>query len=491
MEETFSGRTDATSDEVTILHLSDLHFGIKPSRKNLQKYIDKRNDAMRDFFKGWEEDDPENPGKKKPSKNFIGWKPDIIAISGDIGWAGLADDYRDFVNAFFHELLTRTEIETKNIILCPGNHDRRDDLDCSEMGADGNPVSFHGDNAKVGSGNVHLWEKLFLDYETMCKDQKFIELTANPHNNYIFGQRTISVGGHDIKFIVLNSAWLCYHDRKNDSDRGKLSFGMELLNANQELFYGQSKGNSNNRIITMFHHPCSENEGWFRVEEIRETWNTVRNNSDIVLNGHEHVFGTDRHDHATDVCAVYKAGTLHSTDSVDYGCEFLKLDFKNQITKRCAYAFSHNIGDNWRWIPFDDDQWKPANILAAERDKALRERQQAEEKLQETQKRLNQEPEIGDYVDWEKLSTKVNSLEIKLFGVEAYLKAIDRADSLIKDLEGFLVKGKDAQAIADLLKFLREILKDLRRNSSNEKFNAEDGYTDKLDHVKRLIKKLL
>jgi hypothetical protein len=69
-----------------VLHLTDLHFGREAkdaqSRKNARK---KCLDSLRKRL-------------ARIVKEDAVWKPTIVAITGDIGWGGIASDYEEAKN---------------------------------------------------------------------------------------------------------------------------------------------------------------------------------------------------------------------------------------------------------------------------------------------------------------------------------------------------------------------------------------------------------
>src|SRR5687768_15220333 len=94
-----------------IYHLSDIHYG----RRDLAKY-------PTESAHYW----AENKRTPKPAvlANLLiaearDRKPDVIVVSGDIGWSGAKDDY-GYALDFFRRL--RSQVKAP-IVVCPGNHD--------------------------------------------------------------------------------------------------------------------------------------------------------------------------------------------------------------------------------------------------------------------------------------------------------------------------------------------------------------------------------
>lgn len=94
--------------EINILHLSDLHFGMEPF-KDTENEINSTKVAERVLTL---------KSLKKSLKDLTEeWKPQILVISGDIGWKGHEQDYIEA-----EEWITklRNELNIKDIVVCPG-----------------------------------------------------------------------------------------------------------------------------------------------------------------------------------------------------------------------------------------------------------------------------------------------------------------------------------------------------------------------------------
>ena len=104
---------------VNMLHLTDLHFS---ATDNLSARVH-RTLVLNDLIDQFEDllavrtEERDQPW----SEDVRDWKPDIIAISGDIAYAGNRKDYEE-AGKFLHQL--RSKCNDPKIIACPGNHDR-------------------------------------------------------------------------------------------------------------------------------------------------------------------------------------------------------------------------------------------------------------------------------------------------------------------------------------------------------------------------------
>src|SRR5690348_16598080 len=98
------------SEPVRWLHLSDFHTGYDKS-------------GQRRMFK-----DLLAHIKQHVEEEAV---PDLVFLTGDIAYAGKADEYRFFFDEFFYELVTLLSDDlSANIFLIPGNHDvKQNELD--------------------------------------------------------------------------------------------------------------------------------------------------------------------------------------------------------------------------------------------------------------------------------------------------------------------------------------------------------------------------
>ena len=96
--------------KVNILHLSDLHFGMEPTEKIASTAVDQRNLTLEELTKTLAALDEK-------------WRPDLVAVSGDIGWKGIKADYDQALSWFRDHLLPSIKLAPQSVVICPGNHD--------------------------------------------------------------------------------------------------------------------------------------------------------------------------------------------------------------------------------------------------------------------------------------------------------------------------------------------------------------------------------
>ena len=208
-----------------ILFLSDLHFSRTKVDKSL---LEKCSQLYIEAIGGLDEK----------------WKPQIVAIAGDIGYEGSEDDYQFFTDTFLRPLLGTLEIGFDHVVTCPGNHDKDDSRFLSR---DEKSAEAKWKLAKDAEESDYKKE-IFKGYRTLCNEQKFVldEYSIEPFQNYINFLKNNGIDDFDtteydyvaegdakylyghrkvegIDFYCYNSAWDCLHHDKND--KGNLRIG--------------------------------------------------------------------------------------------------------------------------------------------------------------------------------------------------------------------------------------------------------------------------
>jgi len=239
------------------IHISDMHFGNSMSfnGKELAECI--FNAAQ------------ENLGK--------GWKPDFVAISGDIAYSADQGQY-SAANFFLNKLLQMLELQRDRVSMCPGNHD----VDRSI-----NSYLFQGCRTKIVSGPdieefLRSPERAAL-LKRMARYHKFREkyLTSASQltldNGSIHAVNRMSIDGLDVQLWEMNSAWLGYG---GGEDIEKLVVGSLSLSQFIKSLPLCEGGIS----FGVVHHPFH----WLTSFESGHIEAICCENFDFVLHGHIH-----------------------------------------------------------------------------------------------------------------------------------------------------------------------------------------------------------
>jgi hypothetical protein len=92
-----------------ILYLTDIHFGAESTSKVTSTQVAQREIVLSSLLSTLEKIPPD-------------WVPNIIAISGDIGWKGRETDY-DLARIWLQTLLHQFGLTSESLLMCVGNHD--------------------------------------------------------------------------------------------------------------------------------------------------------------------------------------------------------------------------------------------------------------------------------------------------------------------------------------------------------------------------------
>ncbi|MCL2253390.1 MAG: metallophosphoesterase [Lachnospiraceae bacterium] len=324
-----------SKDYTNILHISDLHFGVEPFKKNVdgaeintssfeeREYIlEKLIDAVKDA-----------PGM---------WKPDVVAVSGDVGWKAQEADYESAA-AWFEKLAKGLDLSFERFVFCPGNHD----IDRSKASFSIRISTVEESVQYLSIESVDMRSHHFVNYVKFCKDLGIPPLVnkANADTKelikYLYGYREIC----GINFIVLNSAW-CSLD---NSDSRKLWIGEKLA------FDMQKSLEKNEGVkVTLFHHPFEELNVHERVKYNKNpvTKYTVLQFSDIILNGHVHgeIRKADTLEKKTH---VFTSGASYQPGTYDLSCQIIRINKSDY--KYSSLIFELNESREWAAKELESD----------------------------------------------------------------------------------------------------------------------------------------
>lgn len=329
-------------DEIVVLHVSDLHFGIENDKNEKTKYVRLRQKEMINSLVNTIADIVNTSPE---------WKPNIIAISGDIAWSGKKEEYQLYKDSFVKPLSEMLGISSKYIITCPGNHDIIRERT--------KRVSRHQKDSKEKDPDVPD-----LNHDEIKEQAYFFEEYVDELKEGNADKLCQAITFEEwpwATFLTLNSAWDC----RKEPDEGRLRVGLPIL---EELI---EKTPQNNCVITLFHHPHTEIEDvveemdrlshqkvlknikrqWLHISERepdfmggRTFCSYVEEKSTFILNGHIHK-ETEPQKFGKAIRLI--SGTIYSYDTPRYHCRLLKVSNTADPLYR---DLRHTIGDrneNW------------------------------------------------------------------------------------------------------------------------------------------------
>jgi hypothetical protein len=280
-------------DRPVILHLTDLHFGYDkdPSQK-----------AARDLALG--------SLLTALSKCEPDWKPNIVCITGDIGWRGQATDYQA-ARGWLTKLLGSLELTAEHVFLCAGNHD----IDRGVSRTIARPAGASEADDVLSLPIGRQYEDAFQAFIQFAKDFGVPPYRLGDAESYLVGERTMA----EISVCAINSAWFC----KDDDDKGKLWIGrrhIDVLESHGQLGHGDQIVGWKPTIV-LIHHP----KECLHELEIQQTGNrpaafiALARRCHLILSGHAHPRAREADRHAE--------GAWHLNGSATYAGELYSNGF--------------------------------------------------------------------------------------------------------------------------------------------------------------------
>lgn len=399
---------EKTYEEVNILHISDLHFGVGKTNREKSNYREQRKSMITSLV-----------NELCTYQNQQGqWKPDIVVVSGDIAFRGISDEYKDYIEDFYDVIKDPEKgfgLDEDCIIECPGNHDlMRDKTVLYDYGK--KKVVFARPNKKkegesIGSELAPVSE---CGYEKLNRDNIGDDIDK-PIVGF-FHDYIVSRCGGDcqkivrlqtpakwpwIKFVILNSAWDCREKDDSGNDEGRLRVGLSFL---EDLLPSPEIIKKKNDAIfcAVFHHPflaLSTDDG--KGGKIEQNWlaaserHPIHDGEDCfadrvktlkcILNGHVHTSIKPEyvgHEAQTGFWSV--CGTLISNDTSKYHCRVIKLGRNGSI-------YYLDLENTFKGVA-DSDPWKISCKPGNHTD------EQIWKKDKKQQKRLEMEAEIKEVI---------------------------------------------------------------------------------------------
>jgi len=311
--------------EITILHLSDIHFknmedeDYKTTRKDLTSKMIK---TIKTHF-------------EKISKNQL----DYIAVTGDISFNG--KDYDD-AEKFFDELIKI--IPKESVFLpVPGNHDvNRDGIKKS--------VSLYNivkedkiEHFLNDKDDIHYYiTPKFKEYKNFS--EKISPDIYELEDDYFWVKNF-----HDknVSFMGLNSAWAC----EGDNDRFNIALGYP------QVFDALGKTTSENKIVLMHHPPVN----WLKDFEHGKSRSEIFKNCFLVLFGHTHADKAYIIEEPSSSCICLGANASYTNDKNGFvGFQFLNIEFKKNgfYVRVWPYIYDHDRRNDF--IP-DRERYRSQN----------------------------------------------------------------------------------------------------------------------------------
>ncbi|MDG4550168.1 MAG: metallophosphoesterase [Candidatus Contendobacter sp.] len=256
-------RTRNDDQPIRILHLSDIHFTASkawdadPVLRALTKFI------------------------AEEVKN--GLVPDLVAITGDLAFAGVAKEYRLARNWLDKQLwpILPKDFPRDRLLLVPGNHD-----------VDRNKVDFVAESTQenlLTAGDQDQIAKILSDAKqrnVLLKRHAaylaFLSHWLGKKQPLPWWQRSIEIRETRLHVAGLDSAWMAYRDE----ERGHLLLGRYQIH---QTVLHQNADDAHWRLA-LLHHPWD----YFAEFDVHEARSAIHQHCDLLLRGHLHQPQTER-----------------------------------------------------------------------------------------------------------------------------------------------------------------------------------------------------
>ncbi|MND37625.1 3',5'-cyclic adenosine monophosphate phosphodiesterase CpdA [compost metagenome] len=317
------------NDEITWLHISDIHFHPKTSWRDNEI----RNELLSFLSNQFNEGLP---------------KPDLVFCTGDIAFgetngAPLKEQYTD-ATQFFDRLLTCTKLDRERLFMVPGNHDvKRKSISKDQQArltdmANDPRKNLAGINSRFAErSSDHILAMSRLDDYGQFVHSYRPELHFKDYHLYA---HTLNVKGYQVGIAGFNSAWSCAGD---EDDRHLWLAGEWQFN------HMAAKLENADFTIGLIHHPFD----WLNEAEHHDAIIRSSRKLNFLLHGHTHTAWV----HTSENCVHLAAGAVGADSPEQFGINLVRL---NPKTGSCrAHLFRYDNGWMKQIVPTHapDGEW--------------------------------------------------------------------------------------------------------------------------------------
>jgi len=304
-----------------ILHISDLHISTK------------------DNFDRSVVLDPLIERVKQDRDN--GLKPEIVVVSGDIAFQGLAKEY-ERAQEFFNDLLDTLKLENDRLFIVPGNHDvnrkkyrPRDIPNYENM----RQLNEELENTDYRADLFKGMDNYFNYMEVHHTHLKPLDERLAPFVNLYEAEC-----GKHIGLAGLNSAWMC----RKSPDEKEIALGeYQVSQAMKQL----NKHGETDLVIAVFHHPLQ----WFWRKDMER--NRHYFNNTVILCGHLHDAAGGYFNDLDGRFYQFQAGGAYLGSESDWPARFtyitfdwnqnlIRLDFRKFVSAKRRWSIDGDTGDD-------------------------------------------------------------------------------------------------------------------------------------------------
>ncbi|NIM17712.1 MAG: SUMF1/EgtB/PvdO family nonheme iron enzyme [Candidatus Aminicenantes bacterium] len=315
--------------EITILHLSDIHFKTKglDTDKSVRRQVGKH------MMETIETHVKEN--------RMI---PDVVAVTGDIAYSGKEDEYTESLG-FFAALQSFLPSGTLYLAV-PGNHD----VDRKKIRKS---LSLH-ETVRKGEIDEFLEnkeERVFFVNPKFNAFRVFMEKLHSrlyPAEADYFWVKDIEEKG--VSFLGLNSCWAC----EGDEDKGNITLGFPQVT---EAF---EQAKMPHQVLLMHHPP-----NWFNEDDFIRYEGEIFKRCSLILHGHTHWDKAlvVKNPSYSCICLGANASYTDERKSGFIGFQFVRVEFRSEGVAVKVWPYRWESRDSLRFIPdayrYEGQEGKP------------------------------------------------------------------------------------------------------------------------------------
>ncbi|MCP4745655.1 MAG: SUMF1/EgtB/PvdO family nonheme iron enzyme [Desulfobacteraceae bacterium] len=312
-----------SSNQLTVLHLSDLHI-----KKNEKQKTD-RGMVLDPLLRRLERD------------YQTGLRPELVFVTGDIAYSGVKQEY-DLAGPFFKKkLLEAVHLDATRLYIVPGNHDVNRDVYRPKDIPQYDSNQEINDELSDSGYRKDLFKGMAAYFKFIRKH--FPHLTSEAGDLVPFVDRFKSQTGMHVGLVGLNSAWMCRKRKDDEKDNGMIAIGeYQIKTALQEL---ETKGEVD-ITFALFHHPL----GWLAPMDRRICERKL--NRTIALAGHLHEPGGGFFHGFSGEMVHIQAGGAYLGSGSTWPSRYHYISIDTQAANLCASfrSFSGDIsGGSHEW----------------------------------------------------------------------------------------------------------------------------------------------
>lgn len=276
------------------------------------------------------------------------WRPTILCISGDVANFGLVDEYRD-ASEWLQHAMKELRLTANQVVLCPGNHD----LDLHHVRDLLAPSNARAADEEFENGPPRERIQAFHNYIQFCENNGIPPTQPITNLSHLTGTRSVN----GLTFVVLNSAWYCTGQPK---DERNLWLGLPLI---EELGMPCVHALSTSQITIGLCHHAPES---LHPDEIR-VWNNgdraaplehIYRRCHILLSGDKHT-SVAPPTLGLGLCWHYVGGPTYESSKANNSFRLIKVTQESCKDKAFQYDPRSSSGRWWlveesefRYFPF-------------------------------------------------------------------------------------------------------------------------------------------